>query len=125
MSGLELNVPVTDLGETVEGVLQGGPSGLQLGLSTVTMAADANQTLTVAQAASPIVAISGGTSLTATLNIVLPVAVGCFKVVANLSTGSQSLQFIGATGTGITVATGKRAVLYCDGTNWVRVTPDT
>jgi hypothetical protein len=39
--------------------------------------------------------------------------------------GGQSLQFIGASGTGVTVANGKRAIFYFDGTNYVRVSPDT
>jgi hypothetical protein len=35
------------------------------------------------------------------------------------------LRFIGATGTGITVATLKHAIVRSDGTNIVRVTADT
>jgi len=45
--------------------------------------------------------------------------------VFNNTAGGFGLQFIGATGTGITVAAGKRAILYADGTNIVRVTADT
>lgn len=56
-------------------------------------------------------------------NIVLPLAVRQYTVF-NGSTGGFGLQFIGASGTGITVAAGKRAIVYADGTNIVRVTPD-
>jgi hypothetical protein len=90
---------------------------------TIPMAADANQTLTNTQYQQPVVAIVGGTVLTATRNIVLPRG-GVFFVY-NGSPGAQALQFIGATGTGITVANGKRAILYDDGTNYQRFTPDT
>jgi hypothetical protein len=44
-------------------------------------------------------------------------------VFANV-TGGFGVQVIGATGTGITVADGKRAIVYADGTNVVRVTAD-
>jgi hypothetical protein len=44
--------------------------------------------------------------------------------VFNGTTGGFGVQFIGATGTGITVAAGKRAIVYSDGTNVVRVTAD-
>ena len=95
------------------------------GFSAVTMTADANQTLTAAQAQNGILSVVGGATLTATRNIVIPVIAGASYTVFNGTTGVQALQFIGATGTGITVANGKRAILYCDGTNWVRVTADT
>jgi predicted flavoprotein YhiN len=45
-------------------------------------------------------------------------------VVDNSTTGGQSLQFIGATGTGVTVANARRAVIFSDGTNIVRASPD-
>ena len=87
------------------------------------MASDANKTLTQAEARADILDLTSSVSLTATRNVVLPLAPKQWTV-ANLTTGAQSLQFIGATGTGITVANGMRAILYSDGTNIVRVTPD-
>ena len=62
-------------------------------------------------------------SLTATRNVVVPLAVRQWTVY-NGTTGAQSLQFIGASGTGVTVTNGKRAIIYADGTNVVRVTAD-
>lgn len=81
---------------------------------------DANTTLTAAEDANDILVISG--TLTATRNIVISLTPRQ-KTVHN-NTG-QSLQFIGASGTGVTVATAKRAIVYSDGTNVVRVTADT
>lgn len=83
---------------------------------------DANTTLTQAEARNNIIELTG--TLTAARNIVLPLAVRQYTVF-NGSTGGFGLQFIGASGTGITVAAGKRAIVYADGTNIVRVTADT
>ena len=82
---------------------------------------DANTTLTGAQARNAILEFTG--TLTAARNIVLPLAVQQWTVFNNTS-GGFGLQFIGASGTGITVAAGKRAIVYSDGTNIVRVTAD-
>lgn len=83
---------------------------------------DANTTLTQAEARNNIIELTG--TLTAARNIVLPLAVRQYTVF-NGTTGGFGLQFIGATGAGITVAAGKRAIVYADGTNIVRVTADT
>ena len=82
---------------------------------------DANTTLTQAEARNNIIELTG--TLTAARNIVLPLAVRQYTVF-NGTTGGFGLQFIGASGTGITVAAGKRAIVYADGTNIVRVTAD-
>ena len=82
---------------------------------------DANTTLTAAQARNVILEFTG--TLTAARNIVLPLAVQQWTVFNNTS-GGFGLQFIGATGTGVTVGAGKRAIVYSDGTNVVRVTAD-
>jgi len=87
------------------------------------IASDANITLTWAESANDILQFTSGVSLTATRNVVVPLAARQWTVY-NGTTGAQSLQFIGASGTGITVANGKRAIIYADGTNVVRVTAD-
>lgn len=87
------------------------------------IASDANITLTHAEALCDILEFTSGVSLTATRDVVLPLAVKQYTVFNNTA-GGQSLQFIGASGTGITVASGKRAIIYADGTNIVRVTAD-
>lgn len=91
--------------------------------AAIVIASDANKTLTQAEARADILDITSGVSLTATRDVVLPLAEKQW-IVNNATTGGQSLQFIGATGTGVTVATGKRAIIYSDGTNIVRATAD-
>ena len=98
------------------------PSGVDGKLARV-MESDANITLTQAEAANDILQFTSSVSLTTTRNVVVPLAAQQWTVY-NGTTGAQSLQFIGATGTGITVANGKRAIIYSDGTNVVRVTAD-
>ena len=98
------------------------PSGVAGRLARV-MASDANITLTQAEANTDILQITSSVSLTVTRNVVVPLAPQQWTVY-NGTTGAQSLQFIGSSGTGITVANGKRAILYADGTNVVRVTSD-
>jgi hypothetical protein len=82
---------------------------------------DANTTLTAAEARNQILEFTG--TLTAARNIVMPLAAQQWTVF-NGTTGGFGVQFIGATGTGITVAAGKRAIVYSDGTNVVRASAD-
>ncbi len=82
---------------------------------------DANTTLSFAEVRNQIIEITG--TLTAARNITLPLKPRQWTVF-NGTTGGFGLQFIGATGTGITVAAGKRAIVYSDGTNIVRATAD-
>jgi len=77
------------------------------GLLSRSMTADANITLTAAEAR----------------NLIVPLAPQIWTV-SNETTGAQSLRFIGATGTGITVANARRAIIFSDGTNIVRATAD-
>ncbi len=99
------------------------PAGIA-GLLARVIASDANITLTRAEAANDILQFTSSVSLTATRNVVVPLPQQQWTVY-NATTGAQSIQFIGASGTGVTVANGKRAILYADGTNVVRVTADT
>lgn len=87
----------------------------------VKLMADANQTLTAAEARCQIVEATG--ALTALRNLVVPLGAQQWTVFA-MTTGGFGVQVIGATGTGITIADGKRAIVYSDGTNVVRVTAD-
>lgn len=83
---------------------------------------DANKTLTAAEARCQIIECTG--ALTALRDVVVPLDPQQWTVFANTS-GGYGVQVIGASGTGITVADGKRAIVYADGTNVVRVTADT
>jgi len=97
---------------------------VRIGKLARAIASDANITLTAIEARDQILEFTSSVSLTATRDVVVPLAAQQWTVFNN-TTGSQSLQFIGATGTGVTVANGMRAIIYSDGTNVVRVTADT
>jgi len=86
---------------------------------------DANYTAVQADYQATIMEFTSSVSLGATRNIVVPLNSAYQWTVFNNTTGGQALQFIGLTGTGVTVAAGKRAIIYADGVNIQRVTPDT
>lgn len=92
------------------------------GRLSLSVAGGANVTLTRAQAANDILEFTG--ALTANIQVIVPLAVDEWIVLNNTS-GAFTLTVIGATGTGIAIAQGKRAIVYSDGTNLNRVTPDT
>ena len=83
--------------------------------------ADSNQTLTYAQAMCDSLELTG--ALTALRDVVVPAVPRDYKIFANTS-GGYGVQIIAASGTGITIADGKRAIVEFDGTNVVRVTAD-
>ena len=82
--------------------------------------ADANQTITQAMSLCETLVTTG--ALTATRNLVVPLRRATW-IVRNDCTGF-GVQVIGASGTGITIAVAKTAIVSCDGTNVVRVTAD-
>lgn len=93
------------------------------GLLARSMTADGNITLTAAEARNQVLRFTSTVSLTATRDVIVPLAPQIW-IVSNETTGAQALRFIGATGTGITVANARRAILFSDGTNVVRATAD-
>jgi hypothetical protein len=104
--------------------LMGNLTALRFKRRAVSYASDANKTLTSSEYDGSHIDVGSGTTLTATRNLVFPLTDGAEWVVTNEATGAQSIQCIGATGTGVTIATGKSAVIRCDGTNIRRVTAD-
>jgi len=82
---------------------------------------DANYTATAAEADVDVINISAGV-VTATRDFIVPVAFPKEWWVINNT--AQSVRIIGATGTGITIATLKTAKLLADGTNVRRLTAD-
>lgn len=93
------------------------------GMATVAMA-DANQTLTTAngttdQARCAVVLCTG--ALTASRNVICPTATKVY-VVKNATTGGYSIVFKTLAGTGVTVAAGDSALVFCDGTDVVTAT---
>ena len=93
------------------------------GLLSRSMTADANITLTAAEARNQVLRFTSTISLTTTRDVIVPLAPQIWTV-SNETNGAQSLRFIGATGTGITVANARRAIIFSDGTNIVRATAD-
>ena len=93
-----------------------------LGVLAFTYGSDADATLSAPQAANGICKVSGAV-ISATRKLICPLTAGATLILDNQE--GHSVTVIGATGTGITVATTKSALLWCDGTNWNRVTPDT
>jgi hypothetical protein len=89
---------------------------------TVNVAGSANVTLTRAQAQAQIIECTG--ALTGNIQVVVPLNPQQWMIFNNTS-GAFTLTVIGASGTGIVIATGKRAIIYADSTNVVRVTSDT
>lgn len=83
--------------------------------------ADANYTLTLAEAQNNLLECTG--ALTTLRDLVVPLTAQQWTVFANV-TGGVGIQVIGASGTGVTIADGKRAIVQSDGTNVVRVTAD-
>lgn len=110
-------------GDNVRFLNDGGGQVRSFGRSAIPVT-DANITPTAAQLQADILEVTTGT-YTAGRNVVLPLVSGLMFVVANLQGGAFAATFVGATGTGVAVAQNKRAIIYCDGTNWNRVTPDT
>ena len=91
------------------------------GTVTVAWATDADDALTTAngtddEARHMFLDFTGGATLTATRNMVVPSSSKLYFV-SNQTTGGQSIVIKTAAGTGITVPTTKFMALYCDGTN--------
>jgi hypothetical protein len=82
--------------------------------------ADANVTLTYQEAMCESIECTG--SNTALRNLVVPLVPRSYTVFANTTT--NGVQVISTSGTGVTIAVGKRAIVECDGTNVVRITAD-
>jgi hypothetical protein len=104
-----------------------------VGYATVNFASDANTSLTLADGNSSQTSrnlylnLTSSTSLSATRNLVIPnnqTGTGPIQklyIIKNATTGSQSIQVIGASGTGITIPNGVTMMVYSNGTNVVDV----
>jgi hypothetical protein len=91
------------------------------GTATVGFASDANDTLSTAsgsddEARHMFVDLTGGATLTATREMVVPTSSKLYFV-RNNTTGGQSVTIKTSAGSGITVGNGEYMCLYCDGTN--------
>lgn len=82
---------------------------------------NANVTLTNAQAAHPVLVVTG--TLTANVSVILPAFLKTWAVVDNSNHASYSLSFKTANGTGVSLHTAVEQIV-CDGTNILRVGAD-
>lgn len=108
----------------LQSALGGNTSAFRWHRAALTFTSDANKTLLSTEYEAVILDFGTGTALTATRNVVVPLTAGAMWIVRNATNGAQSIQVIGASGTGVTIANGKTAIVFCDGTNIVRVTAD-
>lgn len=109
-SGTWGNTTNTNLGTLIEESIAG--------VASITMS-DANYTLTTANGATDqsrqaVLLLTG--TLTATRNVICP-SVQKIYLVDNATSGGQDIVIKTSAGTGVTVANGKTALVYCDGTN--------
>lgn len=95
--------------------------GQQTRMLTKAFPSDANYTLTQPEADVDVIKISAGT-ISTTRDFIVPITFPKAWIVVNGT--AQSVRIIGATGTGITIATTKAATVMADGTNVIRLTAD-
>lgn len=104
----------TNLGTAIEEAI--------VGLANVDFATDADKTITLINSNATQAArhfalnVTSTGSLTATRTLFVP-AITKQYLIANNTTGGQSIVISNATGTGVTVPNGARAFVYNDGTN--------
>lgn len=94
-------------------------------LSTPSIPTDADYTAVIADYRARIMEFASGVTLTNTRNVIMPNFKGQQWTVFNNTTGGQSIVLKVTGQTGVTIANAKRAIVYCNGTDIVRVTPDT
>lgn len=93
----------------------------QTAMLTRAFPTDANYTALAAEVDVDVINISSGV-VTATRDFIVPI--GFPKQWTVINNTAQSVRVIGATGTGITIATAKTAIVMADGTNVRRITAD-
>jgi hypothetical protein len=107
-------------------IVLGGSVGVQgsvfvLGNATVNFATDANHTLLASEWANYYLALTSTGSLTATRNLIAPLNPGQTFLVENNTTGGQAVQVLGASGTGVLVASGQAKLVGTDGVNYFAI----
>jgi len=103
----------------VTGNIGSGGAFPLLNSGTLIFAADANRNMAYPEMSAAFLKVTSSVPLTAQRNLIAPLANGYTFTVENLTTGGQSIQVIGPTGTGIVIANGSTMTVYCDGTNYI------
>jgi hypothetical protein len=88
---------------------------------TLVFSSDANRTMTAQESsATGGIKVTSTVALTATRNLIIPAGNFQFLAIENATTGGQSIQVVGQSGTGVTIANGSSATVWFDGTNMVQ-----
>lgn len=114
--GLQNPISYTDFNADVDAIEDAFASRVAISVTT------ANYTLSTTEYRNKIIYVSG--TLTGNRSVIVPLTTGAHWVVYNNTSGSYTLTVIGATGTGIAITQGCCAIVYTDGTNVLRATPD-
>ena len=109
-----LTNPATGISTTVITPAQLTASAVGSVSKTVTTA---DVTLTTAESANGFITVSG--ALTGNRNLVFPATQSTMCAFTNNCTGAYTLTVKTASGSGVVIAAGERALVYCDGTNVV------
>lgn len=117
-SGTWGNLTNTNLGSLIEQSISG--------VQSISMS-NADRTLTalngdVDESRNAVIIMTSGVSLTATRSVIVP-PVDKVYIVRNLTTGGQSITVRTASGSGVTIANGSTAVVYCDAANVFAASP--
>jgi hypothetical protein len=112
-AGLWGQITNTNLGTLIEQAIAG--------YSTISIT-DGDYTLTISDGVSSAprsmaIRITSSVTLTATRNIICATGQSKLYVVRNATSGGQSIVVKTAAGTGITIANGATAIVFCDGTD--------
>jgi len=90
-----------------------------LNSGTISFSSDADHTMVYPETTAYVVRATSSVSLTSTRKLITPLAIGFTYVVANETTGGQSICVGASTGACVTIANGEVASVYCDGVNYL------
>lgn len=98
-----------------------GPSGIfpAFNAGTVVFALDADYTMSYPDMSAFFIKATSSVSLTTTRKLIAPLTIGFVFTIENATTGGQSIEVIGSTGTGVTIPNGQAVQVVADGTNYV------
>src|ERR1700744_358049 len=98
-----------------------GPAGIfpQLNSGTLQFTSDANRTMAYPEMSAYVIKVTSTVSLTTTRSLIAPLTIGFSFIIENATTGGQSIQVIGSSGTGVTIPNGTAMLVVSDGTNYV------
>lgn len=116
---LMAQVPTPQINLTGNIGCQGFPC---LNSGTVVFHSDADQAMAINEtSATGGIKVTSAVLLTGTRNLIAPLGNFQFMAIENSTTGGQSIQIIGPSGTGVIIPNGKAASVWFDGTNYIQI----